>query len=284
MTAVKKGLGKGLGALLPQKSALSSGKSIIAVAPADIKTNPRQPRHTFLDETLQELAASIKEHGVAQPLLVRQVDNGYELIAGERRLRASKLAGLETVPVIIKNISNEKSLELAIIENVQREDLNAMDEAEAYLLLMKEFELTQEQVAQKVSKSRPAVANMLRMLDLPVEIKESLRSKEITSGHARAILSAEKKSEQIRIWRDIVSKGLTVREVEQAASGLKVTKKKSGGAAGQDLSSGMKELQESLSSFFGTKVAVKGSDSKGKIEITYFSQDDMERFIELSSR
>ncbi len=282
MTVVKRGLGKGLEALLPPKTALMSGKTILTVAIREIDPNPRQPRHAFDQSVLQELANSIKEHGIAQPLLVRQIEGRYQLIAGERRLRAAKLAGLDSVPVIIKNISNEKSLELAIIENVQREDLNPLDEAESYALLMKEFDLTQEAVAQKVGKSRPAIANSLRLNELPREIKESLRKEEISAGHARAILAAGDERQQLQCWKDILSGNLSVRNAEGVASASKEKKKPQQLRAGQiRLSPLLAELTETLARFFGTKINIHGNEQKGKIEISYYSSDDLERVLEL---
>ncbi len=282
MAEIKRGLGKGLEALLPQKTTLVSGRTVLSIPIRDIVPNPRQPRHTFNEDSLKELASSIKEHGVAQPLLVRQVEDKYELIAGERRWRASKLAGLEVVPVIVKNISNEKSLELAIIENVQREDLNAIDEAESYALLMKEFDLTQEAVSQKVGKSRSAIANALRLMDLPTEIKASIREGAITAGHARAILSAGDERSQIQMWKDILAGSLSVRNAEGIASSAKARTKKSSGVSGaEEQTPLMRDVREKFSTHFSTKVDVRGSDNKGKIEIAYFSQDDLERLLEL---
>lgn len=282
MVAIKRGLGKGLAALLPSKSALASGKTIINISPYEIKPNPRQPRSTFKENTIRELAASIKEHGVVQPLVVRLIDSKYELVAGERRLRAAKVAELDKVPVVIKNISNEKSLEISIIENIQRENLNTMDEAEAYLLLMKEFELTQEEVANKVSKSRSAVANILRLIELPKEVKNSLRSGEITTGHARAILAAGDINKQLQLWKEIMKKDLNVRNAEGLATATKVKSKKAKvKSEGQKLNALMSDVREKLSSFFGTKVNVHGTEQKGKVEIIYYSEDDLERILEI---
>ena len=281
MPEIRRGLGKGLEALLPQKTTLVSGRSVLNIAINLIVPNPRQPRHTFNEDSLKELADSIKEHGIAQPLLVRQVEDKYELIAGERRWRAAKLARLEAVPVIVKNISNEKSLELAIIENIQREDLNPIDEAESYALLMKEFDLTQEEVAQKVAKSRPTIANALRLMDLPLEIKDSLRNCEITAGHARAILSAGDERKQVQMWKDIKAGGLSVRNAEGIAGAVKSKTVKKSVSAQDKTSPLQRDVREKFSKHFGTKVEVQGSDQKGKIEITYYSQDDLERLLEV---
>ncbi|MBU0579539.1 MAG: ParB/RepB/Spo0J family partition protein [Candidatus Margulisbacteria bacterium] len=283
MATIKRGLGKGLSALLPAKSTLASGKTVINISPYEVKPNPRQPRHTFEENSLRELAASIKEHGVVQPLVVRLIDNKYELVAGERRLRAAKIAELETIPVIVKNISNEKSLELAIIENIQRENLNALDEAEAYSLLMKEFGLTQERVSNQVGKSRSAVANSLRLLELPKEIKNSLRKEEITAGHARAILAVNDVNKQLQMWKEILKGGLNVRNAEEIAV-VKKGGKKEPKEKNEKLSPIMSEVRDKLSSFFGTKVNINGTEGKGKLEIIYYNKEDLERIIEVTQK
>jgi ParB family chromosome partitioning protein len=293
----KRGLGKGLGALITstttsaqkdaamitsqfesQKLVMFSGKTIVSLNITDVVPNPRQPRHTFKDDSLVELAQSIKEHGVAQPLLVRKKGDKYELIAGERRLRASKLAGLTKVPAVVKDMSDEESLEIAIIENVQREDLNAMDQAESYYLLMKEFNLTQEEVAKKVGKSRSAIANTVRLMELPAEIKESLRTEQITEGHARAILSAGQLMDQLRLWEKIKSESLNVRDAEKIAS--KNTKPKNSSEIPHKQYA-LISVQQELSTKFQTKVEINGSEQKGEIRIKYFSKDDLDRIYTL---
>jgi ParB family chromosome partitioning protein len=262
--------------------AMFSGKTIISLNLTDIIPNPRQPRHVFTESALKELAASIKEHGVAQPLLVRKKGHQYELIAGERRLRASKLAGLTKVPVVIKDMTDEESLEIAIIENIQREDLNAMDEAESYLLLMNEFKLTQEQVAQKVGKARPSIANALRMIDLPQHIKESLRSGEITAGHARAILAAGDMVAQVELWKKILAENLNVRDAEKVAA--TTSKKKAAPAVHVPKPVSITTLEQELTQKFSTKVEVSGTEEKGTIQIKYFSRDDLDRIYALIAR
>lgn len=295
----KRGLGKGLDALLSSTTtgvkkdttgiampttnlAMFSGKTIISLNVTDIVPNPRQPRHIFTESALKELAASIKEHGVAQPLLVRKKGDKYELIAGERRLRASKLAGLAKVPVVIKEMSDEESLEIAIIENVQREDLNAMDEAESYQLLMNEFKLTQEQVAQKVGKARSSIANSLRMIELPADIKESLRTGEITAGHARAILAAGDPAAQTALWKKILSENLNVRDAEKVASTAKKPAAKPAEKPSKPFT--ITTLEQELTQKFSTKVEVSGTEEKGTIQIKYFSRDDLDRIYALIAR
>lgn len=295
----KRGLGKGLDALLSSTTtgvrkdttgiampttnlAMFSGKTIISLNIEDIIPNPRQPRHIFNETALKELAASIKGHGVAQPLLVRKKGQQYELVAGERRLRASKLAGLTKVPVVIKDMSDEESLEIAIIENVQREDLNAMDEAESYQLLMQEFKLTQEQVAQKVGKARSSIANALRMVELPSEIKESLRTGEITAGHARAILAAGDTAQQTELWKKILSENLNVRDAEKVAATTKKPTAKPLEKPAKPFT--ITTLEQELTQKFSTKVEVSGTEEKGTIQIKYFSRDDLDRIYALIAR
>lgn len=301
-----RGLGKGLESLLssttttaqkdaammtaksdPHKLAMFSGKTVVSLNVLDIIPNPRQPRHTFKEESLQELANSIKEHGIAQPLLVRKKGDKYELVAGERRLRASKIAGLIRVPAVIRDMSDEESLEIAIIENIQREDLNALDEAESYLLLIKEFNLNQEEVAKKVGKARSSVANALRLNDLPKEIKDSLRLGEITAGHARAILAVANIMDQLRLWEKIKNENLNVRDSEKIASAQSERQKNR--PAGVDNNKGMENnkpgsfvnIEQELSQKFSTKVELSGTEHKGVINIKYFSRDDLDRIYSM---
>ncbi|MDR1998242.1 MAG: ParB/RepB/Spo0J family partition protein [Candidatus Margulisbacteria bacterium] len=298
MSINKRGLGRGLEALLSSTvssagkdasaiaSALGkndmlkpvsfSGKTIVSVPVSAIVPNPRQPRKGFAPDTLNELAASIKIHGVIQPLLVRKKEHKYELIAGERRLRASQLAGIDSVPVVIRDLSDEQSLEQALIENIQRENLNALEEAESYSLLMLEFSLTQEQVAQKVGKARSSVANALRLNELPKEIKESLRQGEITAGHARAILAAGNVLEQLRLWAKVRKEHLNVRDTEKAAAGGAVKSKNAPGKNPQ-----LSNIEQALSSRLATKVELTGTEQKGTISIKYTSRDDLERLYAL---
>ncbi len=289
----KKGLGKGIDALFsapippahneekgvvsPIAAPMSAGKAIVLLSVDKVVPNKRQPRQYFDEAKLQELSASIAEHGVAEPIIVRAIDGGkFELIAGERRLRASKMAGLKEIPAIIKSFSDEQALEIAIIENIQREDLSALEEAEAYKALMREFGMTQDVVSKRVGKSRSSVANTLRLLDLPEEIKESLLSGEISTSHARTLLSINGREEMINAWKDIVNNKRTVREVESL-----VSSNKKPASVKKALASELEDLQGVLSSLFGTKVKISGNTEKGKIEIHYFSREDIERVIEL---
>jgi ParB family chromosome partitioning protein len=280
-------LGKGMGALINaeyQSSDENNINSVIEVPIIDVSGNPDQPRKTFNANSLSELSASIKEKGVIQPILVEKSGSRYIIIAGERRYRASKLAGLEKIPVIVREFSENEKLEIAIIENIQREDLNPIEEAMAYHELMDKANFNQEEVAVKVGKNRSTVANSLRLLKLPKDIQDSLSGGLITAGHARAILSLDTESQMRDLHKRIVGEGLSVREAEGfTTSGKKMTRKKSGGSK-VTVGGGNPELltiQEKLIDKFGTKVNISGTLHKGKIEISYFSMDDLERLYEI---
>lgn len=276
----KKVLGRGIGALIgdAERPVIDRSKEKYLMCPlTDITPNPTQPRKHFDEAALKELSESIKEHGVIEPLIVRRALGGFELIAGERRWRASRMAGLSEVPVVITDATDEKSLEFAIIENIQREDLNAIEEAEAYRSLMNAFGLSQEEVAQRVGKERATVANYLRLLKLTPEVREELIKGSITMGHAKALLSIEGHGAQNELCRTIISKGLSVREAESLVN-QGVTSKPS---AKKQKSSAFNPLEDELREIFGTKVSFKDSKGKGRIEINFFSADERERIIDL---
>ena len=274
-------LGKGLGALIPGID--SGGKEPEKNTDCNIeliKPNRYQPRVHFSGTELEELALSIKEKGILQPLLVRKDAGGFELIAGERRLRAAKMAGLKKVPVIIREVADAaEMLEMSIIENIQRENLNPVEEAEAYHRLMTEFKLTQEEAAKRVGKSRPAVANLLRLRQLPSQIKESISDGTVSMGHARALLGAETAAQQNAAWRAIISKGLSVREIENLVKRLKSEKNKS--SKRKETTDGIyfSSLAEELSRNFGTKVEIIRHGKKGKIAIEFYSNEDLDNLI-----
>jgi len=276
----KKGLGRGLSALIPQ-GVFTGGRTIVNVDINKVIPNPRQPRTIFRDETLQELSESIKQKGIAQPILVRMRKGEYELVAGERRLRAARLAGLTAVPAIVKDFTDEESLELSLIENLQREDLNPMDEAEAYQKLVEEFNLTQQEIAKRVGKARATVANMMRLLELPGEIKSALRQGEITTGHARALTSIEDKEKQFLVFRDVVKNGLSVRDIEVLVYGAPQTKAARKTKKVEVRNIELQPLIEQLSTYLGTKVKIHGTPQRGRIEVEYYSQEDLERLLEL---
>lgn len=264
----RNGLGRGLDALLPK-----TDKGLEQVNLNDLKVSEYQPRKYIDPEAIAELAASIAEKGVLQPLLVRKVATGYEIVAGERRFRAAKKAGLSSVPVVIKELNDQETLEIAIIENLQREDLNPIEEALAYEKL-KEFGLNQEAIAKAVGKSRSAIANTVRLLKLPPNALEALRTNTLTAGHARAIL-AQPDEDKDWAFTEIIKNELTVRQAE-ALSRKTVTK-----ARGKSASDGRyAELETDLERHVGTKVKIKGG-SKGRLELHYHSADELERLLEL---
>ncbi len=281
----KGGLGKGLDALFPDigggEDAERPGSTYFECDIDKIRPNPYQPRRDFPEKEMAELADSIKNQGLLQPLLVRETETGYELIAGERRLRAAHTAGLKRLPVIIKDISNAELIEISIIENIQRENLNPMEEAEAYQRLMEEFGLTQENVAARVGKSRSAVANFLRLNHLPEEIKTAIKNSELSTGHARALLGAENPEVQRKAFKQVLARGLTVRETEKLVQKLN----KSGQARPEQPKSRediyFASLEEDLSRHFGTKVQIRKKGGKGKVEIEFYSSEDLDRLLEL---
>lgn len=282
-------LGKGLGALIPQLEE-DDLQNTQEISIEDIETNPYQPRRHFDPESLQELAASIKEHGVLQPLLVRKKDPGYQLIAGERRLRAAKQAGLSTVPVVVKGLDDRTVMEIALVENLQREDLNPLEEAEAYQRLITEFNLTQEEVAKAVGKSRPAIANTLRLLNLPEPIQQLVANGQLTMGHARALLSLERPEEQLYISEKIITEKLSVRETEEIVRQTRLSGV-SRETPGEEEEKKQKERQkidpnlqaiiDDMTRLFGTKVRIKKNGERGKIEIEYYSPEEFERITEI---
>jgi len=279
----KRGLGKGLGALIPQGSVFVGGRTIVNVDINSVAANPRQPRTSFAKEALHELAESIKTQGVLEPILTRMRDGKYELIAGERRLRAAKLAGLANIPAIVKDFTDQQSLEISLIENLQREDLNPMDEAEGYARLASEFGLTQDQIAKRVGKERPTVSNMIRLLALPKQIKDSLRKGDITVGHARPLLSLEEPDKQLHFWREIVKGHLNVRDAEILVTGKedKPKAKKGGRKRAFTQNVELNSIVEGLTEHLATKVKIFGTPERGKIEIEYYSKEDLERVLEL---
>ena len=276
----KMALGKGLGALIPDIETEQENKKEYFYCDTDlIRPNRFQPRRRFTDEDLAELAESIKSQGILQPLLVRQDEAGYELITGERRLRAAKRAGLTQVPVLIKRVNNDKLLEMAIVENIQREDLNPIEEAEAYHRLITQLKLTQDQASARVGKSRSAVANFLRLRQLPDQIKAGITDGTLSMGHARALLGAETSTQQLAAWRSVVSKKLSVRETEALIRRLKAEKKKPRASENRSEQIHLSRLAEDLSRHFGTKIMIKKHGQKGKVEIEFYNNDDLDRLI-----
>jgi ParB family chromosome partitioning protein len=276
----KQALGKGLGALIPDLSALNDKEKkalgINEIELDKIVPNEYQPRKVFNDEKLKELAASIKEQGVIQPVIVHRAGSGYELIAGERRWRASRLAGLKTIPALVKEATKRELLEMALIENIQREDLNPLEAAEAYKRLQDEFKLTQEDLAKRVGKERSTVTNFLRILSLPKEIKHELAAGSLSMGHAKALLSLERVRDQLQAALLIGKKGLSVREAEALASRLKNPPKEKKARLSHEL----KAVEEKLKKALGTKVSIASKSKGGKIVIEYYSTEELDRILE----
>jgi len=241
-----------------------------------IKPNPYQPRTEFDDQKLEELARSIEEHGVIQPIIVRKKDGGYELVAGERRWRAAKKAGIRKIPAIVKEYSDGQMLEIALLENLQREDLNPIEEATAYKQLIEDLGITQETLSKRIGKSRSVIANSIRLLNLPEEIQNLLAKGKITTGHARALLSLDNEEEQKQMAQKILERDLTVREIEKL-----VKKPKKQNKLSKKTNPLIIHLEDILKQFFGTKVKVRSGKNKGKIEIEYYSEEDLERILEL---
>jgi ParB family chromosome partitioning protein len=283
----KLALGRGLDALIPgvgfgdDSDAAPSSKSYLECEADLIQPNRYQPRTNFDPDELARLSASIRSQGIIQPLLVRKSDAGYELVTGERRLRAAKLAGLLKVPVVIKEVTDAEMLEMSIVENIQRENLNPIEESEAYHRLIAEFGLTQDQAARRVGKSRSAVANFLRLRQLSDPIRESIMNGQISMGHARAILGAANTSHKNAIWRAVVRKGMSVRQTEalvkRMAKSARVIDAKKTTSEQRHLNN----LADNLSRTFGTKVQIKRRGKKGKLEIEFYSNEDLDRLLEL---
>jgi ParB family chromosome partitioning protein len=275
--AERKVLGKGLSALIPDVPGDDMPDKAIYCTLDAIQINPHQPRTEFNQEKIKELSDSIKEKGVIQPLLVKEVENGYQLIAGERRLRAATLAGLKKVPVIVKKVSEEEQLEYSLIENMQRENLNPIEEAEAYQKLINDFNYTQQKLSQVMGKDRATIANQIRLLKLPPMIKQSIARQELTTGHARCLLSILEAQKQREAFRLVLSKGLSVRETEKLVKKLnRVAKKHS---PQEDLVH-LEYIENELIQWLGTKVRIAGKGKRGKIVIEFYSPEELERIIE----
>jgi ParB family transcriptional regulator, chromosome partitioning protein len=277
MATKRKALGKGLGALLPSVPAGAAEKTYMDLPIEEISPNKYQPRTNFNDESMNELAQSIKSDGVIQPVIVRRSGSGYELITGERRWRAAKRAGLKTIPAVIRDVSEFRTLEWALIENIQRQDLNPLEEATAYASLIDDFHLTQEELAQRVGKDRSSIANYLRLLKLPAEIKKKIERNELTMGHARALISLDRVKDQLELANRIIAEQLNVRQVENLIRSGKPSRKKTragAGAAAQDPN--VRAAQQKLQEYLGTKVVI----SPSKIEIHYESPEDLIRIYE----
>ena len=278
----KRPLGRGLQALMPDAPRLDTPAER-RVPLSEIRPNPRQPRRFFDEQKIAELADSVRDQGILQPLVVRKVADGYELILGERRFRAAQRAEMEHVPVIVKEASDAESLEMALVENIQREELTPIEEALAYRQLMEEFDLTQEQVARRVGKSRPTVTNLLRVLNLPDEIRDAVDAGSLTAGHARALLALDAPAEQLRVGRRVMQRGLSVRETEalvaRAGVGVETDMPDRGADKTARLDIFLKTLQDDLIRALGTKVSLVPRQRGGRIQIDYYSNEELEGLV-----
>ena len=288
--AKKARIGKGLDALIPSGGVAKTAEKPVKVTDKDgvvnvkiskVEPNREQPRKNFDEDALQELAESIKQFGVLQPILVQERDDYYEIIAGERRWRAANIAGLKEVPVIIRNLTEQEIVEIALIENIQREDLNPIEEAQAYKRLLTEFNLKQDEVAERVSKSRTAVTNSMRLLKLSDEVQQMVIDEMITTGHARALLAIEDPEQQYILAQKVFDEKLSVRDIEKLVKNLGKTKvqKKS---KEKQLSAIYQEIEETLKGKLSTKVSIVAKENgAGKIEVEFFSHEELDRLIEL---
>ena len=291
--AAARGLGKGLDALIPsgindkssktKESSLSekkSGETVVNIT--KVEPNREQPRKNFDEDALEELAESIKQFGLLQPILVQDRKTYYEIIAGERRWRAAKKAGLKEVPVIIKNLTEQEIVEISLIENIQRENLNPIEEALAYKKLLNEFHLKQEEVAERVSKSRTAVTNSMRLLKLAEEVQKMVVKEEITTGHARALLGIEDEEQQISTAKKIVDEKLSVRDIEKLVKNMNKPAKEKKSSEQKNRDFIYQDIEEKLKLSLGTKVSIAAKENgSGKIEIEFYSGDDLERLLDI---
>lgn len=302
MAVRRGGLGKGLDSLIPDNGKVSENEKKVKVVekvvekivekPTEVKVkinqvepNREQPRKKFDEESLQELADSIRQFGILQPLIVRDRKDYYEIIAGERRWRAAKLAGLKEVPVIIRKMTEQEVVEISLIENIQRENLNPIEEAIAYKRLLTEFELKQEEVAERVSKSRTAVTNSMRLLKLDERVQQMVIDEMLTTGHARALLAIEEPEAQFQIANQVFNNRLSVREVEKLVKNIgkeKTAKKEKNNKQDNQREAVFQDLEEKMKAALGTKVSInRKNDQKGKIEIEYYSIEELERLMEI---
>ncbi|MCQ2512128.1 MAG: ParB/RepB/Spo0J family partition protein [Lachnospiraceae bacterium] len=273
------GLGKGLDLLIPSGvEEKKDSKDVVVLKTSMLEPNKDQPRKTFDDERIAELAESIKQYGIIQPIIVSKKDDYYQIIAGERRWRAAKKAGLKEVPVVIKEYTDKEIAEISLIENIQREDLNPIEEAQSYKQLIEDYNLTQEELAQRVSKSRTVITNAMRLLKLHPEVQQMLIAGELSAGHARALLGLEKPEQQLKLAKDIVEKSLSVRQTEDLVKAFSEKKPKKEKATEDKMDFVYRDLEKKLTSVLGTKVKLSHNEKgKGKIEISYFSDDELDR-------
>jgi ParB family chromosome partitioning protein len=275
-----KGLGKGINALFSNIE-VGNEEVIQELKIKDLRPNPYQPRKTFQPEAISELKASIEQHGILQPLIVRKSIKGFEIVAGERRFRAAKEANLSTVPVVVRNLSEQQMMEIALLENLQREDLNPIEEASAYQTLISQLDFTQEQLAKRLGKSRPHIANHLRLLSLPKQIQQLITNGKISMGHGRTLLGLKKKEKMNAVIEKVMIEQLNVRQLEQLVNQLNENVPRETMKPKIEKDVFIRQGESFLREKFGTSVLIKQNKKKGKIEIEFFSPDDLERILEL---
>ncbi len=275
--AQKHGLGKGLGALIP--GADLTRTSVQELPLADLELNPFQPRKHFNQTALEELASTIRDHGILAPVVVRRAGDGFQIIAGERRIRAARLAGLTHVPAVVREASDAQALQMALVENLQREDLNPLEAAEAYQKLVDEFGLTQEELAGRLGRDRSSVANSLRLLRLPKRIRDDVADGTLTEGHARALLGLEKLADQLKARDEVVKRGLNVRGAEALVRRLRGRATKSARRPSQDPN--LSALEDQLRTALGARVRIVTDGKGGTLQISYFSRDDLTRIVDI---
>jgi ParB family chromosome partitioning protein len=280
---MSKRLGKGLDALIPSLS-IEEDEKVIEIPLNQLRANPYQPRKTFDEESIKELAESIRQHGVIQPIIVRSVLKGYEIIAGERRFRASQYCGNTTIPAVVKAFSDQQVMEIALIENLQRENLNAMEIAVAYQGLMDQFQLTQEELSLKVGKSRSHIANFLRLLSLPGEVKDYVSRGTLSMGHARALVGLKDATTIKQLAKQCIDNEWSVRDLENAVQQLDKKKLEGKKSAVKKRDPYIEEVEEGLREKYKTTVKIKENKDKGKIEINYYNKQDLQRLLDLLSQ
>lgn len=274
----KFGLGKGLGALIPEEENLAA-ESVSKISINLIRANEKQPRKNFDKEKIEQLSESIKEHGIVQPIVLKKEDDTYIIIAGERRWRAAKAAGIKEVPAVIMDLTDKEVLEISLIENIQREDLNPIEEAFAYKRLLDEFSLTQEELSKRVGKSRTAVTNCLRLLNLDSRVQEYLIEGIISEGHGRALLAVSDKELQFSLAKTVIDESLNVRDIEKLIKNLGRTNEKINKVKKENIY--YLDIKDKLQEYFGTRVLLANKKNKGKIEIEYYSEDDLQRILDI---
>lgn len=276
----KFGLGKGLGALIPEQED-DQEKGALKIPINKIKSNAEQPRKAFHNESIVELAESIKHHGIIQPLILKQDGDNYLIVAGERRWRAAKMAGIKEVPAVVMELTNKQVLEISLIENIQREDLNPIEEAVAYKKLLSEFELTQEELSRVMGKSRAAITNIMRLINLDTRVQEYIIEGVLSEGHGRTLLGIKDGDLQYEIAQRVIDDEMSVRELERVIKNIASEKENTEPKVEKELNSYYKDVRDKLQDYFGTKVNLSSKKNKGKIEIEYYSSEDLQRILDI---